>query len=84
MERGVSVNLGNFLLSLSDAMDLASPEMAQHQQRTAFIAWEITKTAGLSEKMTEDIFVAALLHDIGFFRVEEKLAFIRFDGVVKT
>ncbi len=80
MERGVSVNLGNFLLSLSDAMDLASPEMAQHQQRTAFIAWEISKTAGLSGKMTEDIFVASLLHDIGFFRVEEKLAFIRFES----
>ncbi|GBE53820.1 cyclic di-GMP phosphodiesterase response regulator RpfG [bacterium BMS3Bbin14] len=79
MERGISVNLGNFLLSLSDAMDLASPEMAQHQQRTAFIAWEISKTAGLSEKMMEDIFVASLLHDIGFFRVEEKLAFIRFE-----
>jgi hypothetical protein len=35
MQRNITVNLGNLVLSLSDAMDLASPLLIQHQQRTA-------------------------------------------------
>ena len=47
------VNLGNLLLSLSDAMDLVSPLIVSHQQRTAFIAWEICKQAKLGENAVE-------------------------------
>jgi len=69
-----SINLGNLILSLSDALDLASTKLALHQQRTAFISWEIGKAAGLDESRVERLFVAALLHDIGALSVEEKLA----------
>lgn len=74
MRRQLSVNLGNLLLSLSDAMDLASPQLAQHQQRTAFTVWQMGKVAGVSEEIMEDAFIAALLHDIGALSVEEKVA----------
>ena len=74
MQRKVSVNLGNLVLSLSDAMDLASPSLAQHQQRTAFIVWEMGKAARLSEERLEKNFMAALLHDIGALSVEEKIS----------
>ncbi|MBW2109741.1 MAG: HDOD domain-containing protein, partial [Deltaproteobacteria bacterium] len=74
MRRQPTVNLGNLLLSLSDAMDLASPKLAQHQQRTAFVAWQMGKIAGLADLATEELFIAALLHDIGALSVEEKVA----------
>jgi hypothetical protein len=45
MQRQTAVNLGNLVLSLSDAMDLASPSIIQHQQRTAFVVWEMGKAA---------------------------------------
>lgn len=73
MRENVSVNLGNLLLSLSDALDLTSPLLAAHQQRTALIAWEICKVAGLSQQDTQDLFAAALLHDIGALTPEEKI-----------
>lgn len=73
MQRQISVNLGNLLLSLSEIMDIANPFIAQHQQRTAFIAWEIAKDAGLNTESTENLFTAALLHDIGALSIEEKL-----------
>ncbi len=76
----ISVNLGNFTLSLSDAMDLASPAVASHQQRTAFIAWEMGKAANLSEDTIERLFIAALLHDIGALSPEEKISIHNFDG----
>ncbi len=79
MKRKRSVNLGNFLLSLSDAIDLASPQLVQHQQRVAYISWEMGKNAGLSDDMKETIFVAGLLHDIGAFSYEEKVALRRIE-----
>lgn len=72
MRSRVKVNLGNVLLSLSDAMELVSPEISQHQQRTAFTVWQMGKAAGLPERTIEEVFVAALLHDVGALSVEEK------------
>lgn len=74
MERYKPISLLNLLLSLSEAMDLAGPELVQHQQRTAFIAWELGRAAKLPEARLEQLFYAALLHDIGALSVEEKYA----------
>ena len=68
----ISVNLGNLVLSLSDALDLAFSSLAMHQQRTAFIAWELGKRAKLEGKRIENVFLAGLLHDIGALSIEEK------------
>jgi len=76
MQRNITVNLGNLVLSLSDAMDLASPLLIQHQQRTALVAWKMGKVANLSNERLEKIFIGALLHDIGAFSLEEKMAII--------
>jgi HD-GYP domain-containing protein (c-di-GMP phosphodiesterase class II) len=73
MRRNITVNLGNLVLSLSDAMDLASPLLIQHQQRTALVVWEMGKVARLSNERLEKLFIAALLHDIGAFSLEEKI-----------
>lgn len=70
----ISVNLGNLVLSLSDALDLASPYLAMHQQRTAFVAWELGRAAGLPDKRLERVFLTGLLHDIGALSIEEKAA----------
>lgn len=74
MNRQISVNLGNLLLSLSDITDLINPAVSQHQQKTAFIAVEIAKVLAVGPEMLENIFTAALFHDIGAITVEEKIA----------
>ena len=61
------------LLSISDAMDLVSPELSRHQQRTAYICWQMANSSGLPKETTEKITIAALLHDIGALSPEEKL-----------
>ena len=76
MERYKPISLLNLLLSLSEAMDLAGPEIVQHQQRTAFIAWELGRAAKLPEGRLEQLFFAALLHDIGALSVEEKYSIL--------
>ena len=72
MQLKLFANLGNLVLSISDALDLAYPSLAMHQQRVAFIAWELAKKARLDEKRIERIFLAGLLHDIGALSSEEK------------
>ena len=79
MRNRLYVSLGNFLLSISDAMDLVSPLLCQHQQRVAFVAWEISRAGALSDDLTETIFIAALLHDIGALSLEERLSLHDFE-----
>jgi HD-GYP domain-containing protein (c-di-GMP phosphodiesterase class II) len=79
MQRNITVNLGNLVLSLSDAMELASPSLTQHQQRTAFVVWEMGKAARLSNERLQNVFIAALLHDIGAFSLEEKIHIRNFE-----
>ncbi len=79
MQRQITVNLGNLVLSLSDAMDLADPSLIQHQQRTAFVVWEMGKALGFPAERLEKIFIAALLHDIGAFSLEEKIYLRNFE-----
>jgi HD-GYP domain-containing protein (c-di-GMP phosphodiesterase class II) len=79
MDRKISINMGNLLLSLSEVTDLANPFIAQHQMRTAFIALEMAKAAGADNEVMEDIYTSALLHDIGAISVEEKIKIHNFD-----
>jgi HD-GYP domain-containing protein (c-di-GMP phosphodiesterase class II) len=73
MYEALSVSLLNLVLSLSDALDLASPELSQHQLRTAYVAWELGRVAALPRGDLEDVFIAALLHDVGALSLEEKI-----------
>lgn len=81
MERKISVDLGNLILSFSDSMDLASPELTHHQQRTAFIVWEMCKLTNLSTERLENLFIAALIHDIGAFSLEEKTSLYQAETI---
>ncbi len=74
MQRQIKVNLGNLVLSLSEAMDLADPSITRHQQRVAFVVWEMAREAELCSDEMERVFLAALLHDIGAFSLEEKVS----------
>lgn len=74
-----SINLGNLLLSFSDAIDLANPSVSAHQMRVTFIAMEMAKEAKLSQKETEKIFIGALLHDAGALSPEEKTRIHNFE-----
>jgi len=73
MSQSLSINFLDFSLSLSETLDLASPLLAQHQLRTAYIAWRIGEEYKLSTSALEQILFAALLHDIGAMTPEEKI-----------
>ena len=74
MYNPISIKLLDFLLSLSESLDLFNPLLAQHQIRTAFIAWKIGREYRLEPLDLENVITAALLHDIGALTPEDKVA----------
>lgn len=60
-------------MSISDATDLISPLLNQHNKRVAYIALNIANELELSVKEKYNIIVAGVLHDIGAFSLKEKL-----------
>ncbi len=79
MIREITINLSNLLLSLSDAVDLASPSIGMHQMRTAFASWQIAQEGGCSQEGIEKIYAGALLHDIGALTPEDKVRLHDFE-----
>ena len=75
----LSINIGNLLLSLSDAIEIANPSIALHQIKTAYIALRIAESINLQKTKMENIFIAALFHDIGAISVEDKIRLHNFE-----
>ncbi len=73
MLKQLTTNFGNTLLALSDSIELASPEIATHQLRVAYVAWQIAEAAELPKKRVEDLFIGGLFHDIGALTLEDKI-----------
>ncbi len=73
------ISLTDIVMGLSSAIDLVSPQMADHHKRVAYIAYTISSEMGLPRKDRCCILTAGLLHDCGAIQDEEKLRAFRFD-----
>lgn len=77
----ISINLYELLLSLSNAQDLVSAELANHHQQVAYLAYYLAEQAVLSIEQQKDIVLAALTHDIGALSKEERLELIESEPI---
>lgn len=68
------VSLHRLVMSLADAMDCVHSEIANHQLRVAYTATSVARTMGFAGQDLLDIFLAAVLHDIGLIRAENRHA----------
>ena len=73
------LNLGEFVLALSRAMDLANPQLTDHAPRVATIAHQIGIALELEEDDLHALLFSALLHDTGISSSEMKLQAADFD-----
>jgi HD-GYP domain-containing protein (c-di-GMP phosphodiesterase class II) len=60
-----ATNIHQLLSAFSLALDVAENQTMEHAQRTAFIALQIANYLNLSNATKRDIYISALLHDIG-------------------
>jgi len=61
----VTIDLGQAIHALADALDLVGVDKVLHGKRVAAMAWQCGRALGMSEPETEDLFHAGLLHDSG-------------------
>jgi putative nucleotidyltransferase with HDIG domain len=71
-EKGISVF--DFVVAISEMVDLTSPALKNHNNRVAYISYCLADTMGLSIPETREVVLAAMLHDIGMFSTAERQA----------
>lgn len=77
----IRVNIGDILLCLSRAQSFISPIITRHHQQVAYLSYRLCEQLEFSGEQTKDIFLAALVHDIGALSVEEQLSLIELEPV---
>lgn len=80
-EKKYQISKRQLIECLSSALELINPTVAGHNQRVALFSKEIAKVMGLSDDAVNEIYYAALLHDIGAapLTIREKNDLIEFD-----
>ncbi len=72
----MDINMYELLICLTNAGDLISHEVADHHQKVAYLAFRIGERLNLPPEEKKNLMLAGLLHDIGAFSLEERLALI--------
>ena len=70
------INMYDLLICLTNAGDLISHEVANHHQQVAYLAFRISERLDLPSEQKKNIMLAGLLHDVGAFSLNERLALI--------
>jgi len=61
----VQIDIKQTLTAFSLALDIAENQPMEHAQRTAYIALQIGKQLGLPTQDLQEVYISALLHDVG-------------------
>jgi len=70
------ISLFEILQCVSGAVDLVSPDVANHHQQTAFLAYRIAQQMKLPEDAQRNVLMAGIIHDVGALSTRERLFLI--------
>lgn len=79
MIREIKVNLFDFIISFSEAIDLISPLVSNHHFKVAYIAYMIGSELRLFPETLNELVLAGALHDIGAISLKERLDALQFE-----
>lgn len=77
MNNKMTVDLFEFVYSISSTSDMVSYELTNHHKRVAYLAYKIAQKLGLSKVEKSEIFLAGLLHDIGALSTKERMELLK-------
>jgi len=81
MNNIIRCNFRELLLCLSNAQDLISPLLDSHQQQVAYLSYRLAEQLGLSAHERKEIFLAALVHDLGALSTNELLSITEHEPI---
>jgi HD-GYP domain-containing protein (c-di-GMP phosphodiesterase class II) len=67
------ISIYDFVCAISEAVDFISPALNNHHKKVAYLSYRIASNANLPKGEIQNIILAAMLHDIGSFSVEERI-----------
>lgn len=73
------INLWEIVSPLAKTVDMMSPDLAEHHMRVAYLALRIAEQCDVPAEERRDIVIAAALHDIGAFSLQERLDILEFE-----
>lgn len=73
------IRLFDMICALSTALDLLDPALGSHQKRTCLIAAQIARNMAIDDNDYQDVFGAAIFHDIGAIGLHDRLAMLDFE-----
>ncbi|QLG89359.1 HD domain-containing protein [Chitinibacter bivalviorum] len=73
------IQLFDMICALSTALDLLDPALGSHQKRTCLIAAQIARSMNIDDASYQDVFGAAIFHDIGAIGLADRLAMLEFE-----
>ena len=76
LRHSIRFRLNEILLSMSDAIDMISPQLNRHHQKVAYLSYRIASEIGLSLEQQRLVLMQGLVHDIGALSVDERLSLI--------
>lgn len=77
--KALHINLWDLIAPLAKTVDMMSPVVAEHHLRTAYLALRLSEALGIPVEERRDIVVAATLHDIGAFSLNERMDLLEFE-----
>jgi len=73
------LSLLNIVLAISEAVDMVSPDLADHHSRVAYITYRLAEALGLSEAEQKQLTIAGAMHDIGVLSLNETQSLTKFE-----
>ena len=75
-----TVSMSDFVHAIAEILDLASPALNKHHNKVAYLAGQLAYQMDiLDESEFANIILAAMLHDIGAFSIDERVNLLNFD-----
>jgi putative nucleotidyltransferase with HDIG domain len=74
-----NIPIVDIVMGFSNAIELISPQLSNHQKRVAFIVYSIITEMGIEAEEKQQILIAGLLHDSGALHEHEMLKAFKFD-----
>lgn len=77
--KAVQIPLYDLISCLSDIIDLINPELVNHHQKVAYIAYRLGTELRFSSREVSDLLLAGKLHDIGILSSSERIRSMQFE-----
>lgn len=73
------VDMFDLVSSIAKIVDMMSPAVGSHHMQVAYLAYRLSEELNLLNDKRFELFIAAALHDIGAFSLQDRLDLLEFE-----